>query len=122
MSQEQEPTIQSHPDAVIFPVSLRKPLGNTRGLSLASIVMKKKVSTVETAEEFLGIDFNAGGRAHCFPYAAGDNPMVFAARSPHDTLLFPNGHPKEKEPRYKWVEQEDGSRFGYLVEKEVAHA
>jgi hypothetical protein len=30
-----------------------------------------------------------------------------------DTFLFPKGHPLEGRPRYDWVDQPNGVRFGY---------
>lgn len=31
-----------------------------------------------------------------------------------DTLLYPSGHPLEKQDRYTWMSKPNGLRFGYL--------
>jgi hypothetical protein len=41
---------------------------------------------------------------------------LFVTRDPADTLMFPTGHPRSGQPRYRWVKQADGTEFGYLVD------
>jgi hypothetical protein len=36
--------------------------------------------------------------------------------APHDTLLFPRDHERAGQSRYRWVPQESGLEYGYLVE------
>lgn len=40
----------------------------------------------------------------------------FATRDPADTLNYPLGHPKEGKPRYRWEDQGNGVKYGYLLE------
>jgi hypothetical protein len=44
------------------------------------------------------------------------NGWLFITRDPADTILFPRDHDRCGAPRYRWVNQVDGSQWGYLVE------
>jgi hypothetical protein len=41
---------------------------------------------------------------------------LFVTRDPADTLLFPTGHPRSGEPRYRWEWRDGGTEFGFLLE------
>jgi hypothetical protein len=45
------------------------------------------------------------------------NDWLFITADPNDTINFPREHPRSGQARYAWVNQPDGSRFGYLIEK-----
>lgn len=40
--------------------------------------------------------------------------LLFVTKNPHDTLLFPTGHPRHPESRYRW-EQDGPIQLGYLI-------
>lgn len=40
----------------------------------------------------------------------------FATRDPSDTLNYPLGHSREGRPRYRWEDQGNGLKYGYLLE------
>jgi hypothetical protein len=93
------------PDA-LFVSAARK-----RGPRLADRV----ASIADIAEPILEADQAAGQRAYIRQQG---NDWLFISLSPHDTINFPNDHPRSGQPRYAWINQADGSRFGYLVEKD----
>jgi hypothetical protein len=41
---------------------------------------------------------------------------LFITRDPADTVLFPTGHPRSGQPRYRWERALDGTELGYLLE------
>jgi hypothetical protein len=41
---------------------------------------------------------------------------LFVTSDPNDTIFFPTDHVRSGQPRYAWIDQPDGTRFGYLVE------
>src|SRR5262249_28937193 len=91
------------PDALFISASRK------RGPRLADRV----ASIADIAELLLGADRAAGGRAYIRQQG---NDWLFVTLSPHDTINFPNDHPRSGQPRYTWVNQPDGSRFGYMTE------
>jgi hypothetical protein len=40
---------------------------------------------------------------------------LFVTRDPADTILFPTGHPRSGQPRYRWERQADETELGYLI-------
>jgi hypothetical protein len=91
--------VPDHPDALFLSASRK------RGPRLADRV----ASIADIAEPLLGV-----GRGQAYIRQQG-NDWLFITASPHDTINFPREHPRSGQPRYCWVNQPDGSRFGYLV-------
>jgi hypothetical protein len=79
--------------------------GRKRGPRLADRVG----SIADIAEPLLG------GRAYIRQQG---NDWLFITLCPGDTINFPTDHPRCGQPRYAWISQPDGSRFGYLVQKD----
>jgi len=95
-------------NAVGRPDSLYLPANRKRGPRLVDRVG----SIADIAEPLLGADRSAGviARIRNLP-----NDWLFVTLDPDDTINFPNDHPRSGQPRYAWINQPDGSRFGYLV-------
>jgi hypothetical protein len=63
------------------------------------------------AENVLGGDRANGVRA----YARTILPdQTFVTLNYNDTLFNEYGHPRQKQPRYRWEAQPDGSKWGWL--------
>jgi hypothetical protein len=92
-----------HPDALFISASRKQ------GPRLADRV----ASIANIAEPLLGADGAAGQRAYIRQQG---NDWLFVTLDPEDTINFPSDHVRSGQPRYAWVSQPDGSRFGYLVE------
>jgi hypothetical protein len=90
------------PDALFLSASRK------RGPRLADRVG----SIADVAEPILGADRSAGLRAHIRQQG---NDWLFVTLDPADTINFQQTHPKHGQPRYAWINQPDGSRFGYLI-------
>jgi len=76
--------------------------------------MSERVRSItDIAEPLLGVDRLAGERAWIRQQGAD---WLFITKNPRDTIFFPNDHPRSGQNRYAWLNQPDGSRFGYLVE------
>jgi hypothetical protein len=95
------------PDALIFPESAK--VGRTFNERVANLAKR--------AEAMLGLDYAAGGRAHIRPAV---NERVFVSPSPHENPLFPIGHERERQPRYRWEWQDDDVQFGFFIDDEAA--
>jgi len=67
-------------------------------------------SIAEIAEPLLGVP-----RGKAFIRNQG-NDWLFISGSSSDTIYFPTTHQRSGQNRYAWINQPDGSRFGYLVE------
>jgi hypothetical protein len=91
------------PDALFLP-SNRK---------VGSRMSERVRSVTDIAEPLLGVDRPAGERA----WIRQQGPdWLFITKDTRDTLFFPTNHPRSGTSRYTWMNQPDGSRFGYLVE------
>jgi hypothetical protein len=92
------------PDAAMFPEDWKS----------GRRASDRMISLVEAAETLLGIEPDSEEKAwvRLQPHM---ERSCFATRSPHDTILFPTGHPRAGAPRYDWANQPDGARLGYLV-------
>jgi len=102
----------ARPDAVLIPSSCKRG-SNSR---------EKIHSILDIAEPALGVDKAAGEHAYyrSVPFTSPDGSSYnLATRDPYDTFLHPTGHPREKQPRYRWEDGEGGIRFGFLIESEV---
>lgn len=93
----------ARPDALFLPANLRK------GCRMAERVK----SICDIAEPLLGVDHGSGERAQI---RVQSHDWLFITKSSLDTINFPTHHHRAGQPRYCWVDQPDGSRFGYLVE------
>jgi|GEM_PF-6091434 len=98
------------PDAILYSEQL-KTGGNIR----------ERVRNIQTqlgprlgGDQFTTLGPNAGGRVYSRDVGGG---WYLATLRPDDTLNYPNDHELAKQPRYKWEEQPDGTRHGYLLEK-----
>ena len=89
------------PDALMLPESAKK---GTR-------MVDRVASIADVAEPLLAVDRNKGERGYI---RLMGNGMLFITKSVHDTIKFPTAHPRDGQPRYRWVLQCDGSEFGYL--------
>jgi len=85
------------PDALLFPAAW------TRGRRLPDRV----ASIADLAEPILGCRAWIRKQPH---------DRLFISPAIGDTILFPSEHPRSGQPRYRWVQQPDGSEFGYLIE------
>ena len=75
-------------------------------------MIDRVASIADIAEPLLQVDRAAGQRA--FIRLQG-NGKLFVSKSIVDTILFPKGHARDGQPRYRWEVQADGSEFGYLI-------
>ena len=91
------------PDALRMPESLKS----------GSRIFDRVRSICRIAEPLLQVNYPAGERAYIrkMPHS-----RLFITRDPADTLLFPTGHPKSGQQRYRWLRQPDGTELGYLLE------
>jgi len=89
------------------PDALMIPDGQKTGARMSDRV----TSIVEIAEPILIVDRSNGERAYIRIQPGG---WLFVTKDVHDTILFPKGHERDGQPRYKWVPQENGLEYGYL--------
>jgi hypothetical protein len=88
-------------DALILPESLKS--GSTQ--------LDRIDSILRAAEPLLGVDRSRGGRAYIRRQPGG---RLFVSADPADTLMFPVGHPREGQARYRWTTRPDGTERGVL--------
>jgi hypothetical protein len=102
----------SRPDALLLPPSV----------NVGPRIFERVSAVSRVAEPLLEVDYDAGERAYIrkMPETAGRK--LFITRDPLDTMLFPTGHPRSGEPRYRWEKRPDGSEVGYLVDGAAACA
>lgn len=91
------------PDALFIPEKLK------RGRTL----FERMNSILAFSEPMLGVDRSRGERAYIHRQPGG---WLFVATSPFDTIYHPQRTPLQGRPRYAWVEQAGGIRWGYLTE------
>jgi hypothetical protein len=90
------------PDALMLPEDRKR----------GSRMIDRVASIADVAEPLLQVNRARGERAYI---RLQGNGKLFISRSIVDTILFPKGHEREGQPRYRWDLQPDGSEFGYLV-------
>ncbi|MHB8359799.1 MAG: hypothetical protein ACYDCP_09940 [Thermoplasmataceae archaeon] len=95
------------PDALIMPEHLKS------GARMSGRVQ----SITRIAEPLLAVNRDAGERAHI---RILKGKKLFVTKSPYCSLYFPIWHDREGEPRYTWVTQPDGIKFGFLVDGATA--
>lgn len=91
------------PDALYIPAGRK--VGSRMGDRVGSIC--------DIAEPLLGVDRSAGQHAWIRQLRDG---WLFVTADLNDTIYFARDDPRAGRPRYAWVDQPDGTRFGYLVE------
>lgn len=69
-------------------------------------------SAVEAAERLLRIDPASRELA----WVRNQAGYYFATRDIADTEFFPDGHARERQPRYRWERVADGEEVGWLAE------
>lgn len=89
------------PDALFIPESTKR--GRTLWERLNSIL--------DIAEPMLGVDRSKGDRAYI---RRQDNGWLFITRNPEDTIYYPLNTPRQRQPRYIWIDGSDGIRRGYI--------
>ena len=77
-------------------------------------IIGRIAETCKILEPMLEVDYPAGERAYIRKQPHG---RLFVTRDPADTLLFPTGHPRSGESRYRWEKRDGGVEFGYLREE-----
>lgn len=92
------------PDAVFLPT----------GCNRGDNSLARALTVCDLADAALAVDASLGEKAYCRIQHTGE---FFATKDLSDTIVFPKNHPHEGHPRYNWVGQPNGSRFGYLVER-----
>jgi hypothetical protein len=91
------------PDAVMIPETFK---GKGR--------LWNKIDAVSTiTDEILKVDKSKGEMSHVRKQAYG---LCFVTKDPYDTINHPHDSDLRGQPRYHWVEREDGIKLGYLVE------
>jgi hypothetical protein len=90
------------PDALFIPSARKK----------GPRLVDRVASIADIAEPVLGADRAAGQRAQI---RQQPNEWLFVTLDVEDTIFFPTTHARSGQARYVWVNQPDGSRFGYLV-------
>jgi hypothetical protein len=76
-------------------------------------VFERVASVADIAEPILGADRTQGLLVYIRPQPDG---TFFITRDPNDSIYFATQHPRAGQNRYRWEDQSDGSRWGYLVE------
>jgi hypothetical protein len=99
------------PDAVLFPDTFKK---GKSSLDRTTHVQR------ELGPRLGGSDHTSLGAAHGGRVYSRDvgGGMFLATLSPEDTLLFPSGHDHARRPRYRWEDQPDGTKHGFLLTAE----
>ncbi len=90
-------------DALILPNSFK----------VGANITERTFNVSVFAERLLETDYAGGQRAWIRKLP---HERMLITNSMQDTLLFPTGHPRSGQPRYRWVRNEDGSEHGFLVE------
>jgi hypothetical protein len=95
------------------PDALRLP----EDLKAGGRIFDRVKAVCKIAEPLLEVDFAAGERAWIRKQPHG---RLFVTRDTGDTMLFPTGHPRSGESRYRWEKRDGGVEVGYLVDGAVA--
>ena len=93
------------PDAVMAPPSIK--VGKT--------VFIRVNRVLDFVEPLLQVDASKGEKGHVRTLYPPDG-RLFITRDPRDTVYFPKLHDREGQPRYNWVDSDNGVQLGYLVE------
>jgi hypothetical protein len=95
------------PDALLLPPSV----------NAGPRIFERVAAVSAVAEPLLEVDYPAGERAFIRKLPDSQGRKLFITRDPADTMLFPTGHARSGEPRYRWERRADGTEVGYLVEQ-----
>jgi hypothetical protein len=93
----------ARPDALFLPESVK----------VGARIFDRVAAVCRVAEPLLEVDYAAGERAYIRTQPHG---RLFITRDPADTILFPTGHPKSGQPRYRWEKRDGAVEVGYLIE------
>jgi hypothetical protein len=96
------------PDAILFPDSLKR---GKSSLDRTAYV-QRTLGPVLGGKDHTSLGPQHGGRVYSRDVGGG---MYLATLSPEDTLLFPTDHDYARQPRYRWEDQADGTRHGFLI-------
>lgn len=98
----------ARPDAVLWHESAK------RGSSSAERVRhtQRMVGPVLGGTNYTALGPGFGGRVHSSDVGGG---WYLSTLDPDDSLLFPTTHEFARQPRYRWVDQPDGTRHGWLL-------
>jgi hypothetical protein len=103
------------PDAVLFPAALKRGATSAARLQHIQTTLGPRLGGDRHTE--LGPDH--GGRIHSRDVGGG---WYLATLDPADTLNFPHDHDRAGMPRYRWEEQPDGTRHGWLIPEDETPA
>lgn len=90
------------PDAIFMPENYK------RGTRLIDRVN----SVLDVAEPMLGVDRGKGERGYI---RKQDGGWLFITKDPDDTIYHPFKSAMAGQPRYAWIDGDDGIRRGYLI-------
>lgn len=111
MAEKKKATARDRPDAILFPDGMKR--GRTFGDRLTWV--QDKFGRVLAGPDYQGIPTHTVWVNDAL-YEGG---MRFARLEHNASMLFPQDHPTmPKRPRYDWVDQPDGTKFGYLKDDE----
>jgi len=97
------------PDAVIWK---KNPLGKILTMrDQSDRGNRTRETAADTAERLLQIEPDSRELAWVRDQAG----YYFATRDPEDSEFYPNRHERAGQPRYRWVDQGDGVRLGWLL-------
>lgn len=97
-----------NPDAILFPETLKR---GKSSLDRTTHV-QKTLGPILGGKEITTLGAQHGGRVYSRDVGGG---MYLATLSPSDTLLFPSDHDYARQPRYRWEDQPDGTKHGFLI-------
>lgn len=99
------------PDAILFPGSLKK---GKSSLDRTTYV-QKILGPILGGKEITSLGAQFGGRVYSRDVGG---EMFLATLAAEDTLLFPTDHEYARQPRYRWEDQADGTKHGFLIATE----
>lgn len=106
---------QAAPDAVLYHESMKRGATSAQRLQAIQKVLGPRLGGSNVTS--LGPQF--GGRVYSRDVGGG---WYLATLSAGDTLLFPTDHDYARMPRYRWEDQPDGTKHGWLLSPEEVEA
>ena len=105
------PTEPRKPDAILFPDTLKR---GKSSLDRTTHV-QRTLGPILGGNQHTSLGAAHGGRVYSRDVGGG---FYLATLSADDTLLFPSGHDYARTPRYRWEDQPDGTKHGFLLTAE----
>lgn len=96
------------PDAVLYHTSLKQGRSSVDRARHIQMLVGPILGGTKVTQ--LGARY--GGRVHSSEVGDG---WYLATLDPDDSLLFPTTHDYARQPRYRWEDQPDGTRHGWLL-------